>query len=79
MSNQKYQVGPFDYSRLKGRTAEQGYTDKDVANAGNMTPSTYSLKLNGKGVFTQDQIYKICVFLNIEFVKIPAYFFTLKV
>lgn len=79
MRNPRTQAGPFDYSKLKARTAELGYTDKDVAEAGKMTPSTYSLKMNGKGVFTQDQIYNICVFLCIEFASIPIYFFTLKV
>lgn len=72
-------AGPFDYSRLKAKTVECGYNDKDVARAGKMTPSTYSLKLNGKSAFTQEQIYNICVFLCINFADIPGYFFTLKV
>ena len=70
---------PYDYSQLKARTAELGLTDRAVAGAGGMTPATYSLKLNGKGVFTQDQIVAICDFLRIEFVDIPRVFFTHKV
>lgn len=69
----------FDYSKLRGRTVEKGKTDKDVAIAAKMNPSTYSLKLNGKGVFSQDQICAICSFLGIEQVDIPAYFFTVIV
>ena len=66
---------PFDYSQLKARTAELGKTDRAVATAANMTPSTYSLKLNGKGEFLQEQIIKICDFLNIPYGDIPRYFF----
>ncbi len=66
----------FNYSLLKARTAELGKTDKAVAAAGKMTPSTYSLKLNGKGIFTQEQICNICEFLQIDRCDIPRYFFT---
>ena len=69
----------FDYAKLKGRTAERGVTDRDVATAAHMNPSTYSQKMNGKGLFTQGQICDICSFLGIEPVDIPAYFFTLVV
>lgn len=66
---------PFDYSKLKARTAELGKTDRAVAVAVGMTPSTYSLKLNGKGVFSQKQITSICDFLQIAYDAIPQYFF----
>lgn len=69
----------FDYSKLRGRTVEIGKTDKDVATAANMNPSTYSQKINGKGVFSQDQICAICSYLKIQFADIPQYFFTPKV
>lgn len=69
----------FVYSRLRARTIEQGYSDKDVAHAANMTPSTYSIKINGKGQFTQEQICDICDFLCISYVDIPIYFFALGV
>lgn len=68
---------PFNYSMLKARTAELGKTDRAVATAGKMTPSTYSLKLNGKGEFSQEQICNICEFLQINFCDIPKYFFAL--
>lgn len=69
----------YDYSKLKARTAELGVTSKAVAKAGGMTPSTYSLKLNGKSEFTQEQMCNICDFLNIGYCEIPRYFFTLQV
>lgn len=72
-------IHPWDYSKLRARTAERGKTSRDVAKAGKMTPSTYSLKLNGKGEFSQEQIVDICAFLDIEFCNIPLYFFTPKV
>ena len=66
---------PWNYSLLKARTVELGKTDKDVAVAGKMSPSTYSLKVNGKGDFSQEQISDICDFLKIDFSDIPKYFF----
>lgn len=69
----------YDYSQLRARTAELCQTAKAVAVAGGMTPATYSLKLNGHGFFTQEQIIAICIFLRIDFAEIPRYFFTHKV
>ena len=69
-------VKAFNYSQLKARTAELGMTDKAVAKAAKMTPSTYSLKLNGKSEFTQEQMCNICDFLHICYCDIPRYFFT---
>lgn len=66
---------PWNYSMLKARTVELGKTDRDVAAAGKMSPSTYSLKVNGKGEFSQAQISDICRFLSISFSDIPRYFF----
>lgn len=68
---------PYDYSQLKARTAELGQTDRAVSIAAGMTPSTYSLKLNGKGDFAQEQIIRICDFLRIDYGDIPKYFFAL--
>lgn len=68
-------IKPFDYSQLRARTAELGETDRAVAKAAKMTPSTYSLKLNGKGEFSQEQICNICDYLRICYADIPRYFF----
>ena len=79
MRAESTQPNQFNYSRLRARTVELGKTDKEVAVAGKMTPSTYSLKLNNKGVFTQEQMVGICNFLLIAYCDIPLYFFTLQV
>lgn len=65
----------FDYSALKGRTAELGKNDRDVATAAHITPATYSLKINGKSFFSQAQIILICDYLCIMYSDIPRYFF----
>jgi len=69
----------FNYSKLKARTVELELTSRDVAAAIQMTASTYSIKLNGKGEFSQSEIRKICEVLKIEAADIPLYFFTKKV
>ena len=76
MESEKRDSRPFNYARLKARTVEYGKTDKAVATACKMTASTYSLKLNGKGEFSQAQICDIYIFLRIEVKDIPYYFFT---
>lgn len=69
----------FDYSALKGKTIAEGKTDRDVATAAGMTPTTYSLKINNKSFFTQEQMLRICDFLGIPYCETPLYFFTQKV
>lgn len=69
----------YDYSKIRARTAELGTTDKAVAAAAKMTPSTYSLKMQGKSEFTQEQIRDICDYLRVSYADIPQYFFTLEV
>lgn len=69
----------WDYSRLKGRTKETGLRQEDVGAAIGLTPTTYSLKLNGKAEFKQREIEGICRLLDIPFEDIPNYFFTAKV
>lgn len=69
----------WDYSKLKGKTKEMGFTQKEVAECADMSETTYSLKLNGKYPFKQDEIQRIIAFLSISQDEIGAYFFTLKV
>lgn len=69
----------YDYSKLKGKTKELGLRQEDVGVAAGLTPTTYSLKLNNKGVFKQSEIEAICQLLNISPDMIPTYFFTPKV
>lgn len=77
MKNGQAAMPAYNYSQLKARTAELGKTNKAVAMAAGMTPSTYSLKLNGKGEFTQEQIVRIMEFLDIGSADVHRYFFSL--
>lgn len=64
-----------DYSKLKGRTKEKGYTQKDVALSAGISEATYSLKLNGKSAFRQEEISAIIKLLEISPKEIGDYFF----
>lgn len=69
----------FDYSKLKGRMKEKGYTQEDVANHINISKSTISLRLNNQALFIQDEICKIIGLLDIPCEEIKEYFFKEKV
>ena len=72
-------VKTYNYSKLKARTVEMGLLSREVAAAINMSAPTYSMKLNGKAEFSQNEIRKICEFLKIEASDIPLYFFANQV
>ena len=69
----------FDYSKLLGRIKEYGFTQKRIASEIGISVSTLSFKLNNKAFFTQNEIRKICVLLEIETAEVGVYFFALKV
>jgi len=69
----------WDYSKLRGKMREEGQRQEDVGRAAGMTPTTYSLKLNGRAEFRQSEIESICDFLHIPYADIHSYFFTPKV
>lgn len=69
----------FDYSKLKGRMKEKGYTQEDIANHINISKSTISLRLNNQALFIQDEISKIIGLLDIPCEEIKEYFFKEKV
>jgi len=69
----------YDYNKLKGRIREMGYIQDDVAKAINNSRSTFSLKLNNKYLFNQDEIIAIVKFLDIPAEELQDYFFTEKV
>lgn len=79
MKTKPIQKRNYDYSQLKARTVQLGKTDGMVAKAANITPSTYSLKLNCRSEFTQEEMCDICNFLGLSYGDIPSYFFTVKV
>lgn len=70
----------FDYSKLKGRIVEKFKTQNAFAEAMNISQCAMNYKLNGKSVFTQDEIYRACLLLDIPTGKqkseVELYFFT---
>ena len=66
----------FNYSKLLGRFREYGYSQKDVAIYIGVQPSTLSLKLSSKALFTSREIDYICKLLDIAKEDIGVYFFT---
>lgn len=72
-------MGAIDYSKLRGRTRELGFTQREVAAAAKMTESTYSMKLSNRFPFKQQEIADIVQFLGIEPQEISLYFFTPEV
>lgn len=69
----------FDYSKLLGRMKEREITQENLAVMININKGTLNLKLNNKAFFTQPEIRKICVVLEICDSEIGLYFFALKV
>ena len=69
----------FDYSKLRGRVKEKGYSQSQVADMIGVAPATYSQKINNKSVFTQDEISGIIKAVDIPMSDIGSYFFTPKV
>lgn len=67
----------YDYSLLLGRIREQRRTQRDVARAANMSPTTFNQKINGKREFRQSEIMDICSFLGIK--DMEPYFFSRKI
>lgn len=66
----------FDYSKLKGKIKEKGFTQEDIAHHINKDKSTISLKLNNQSLFVQDEISEIVKLLEIPGKEIKEYFFT---
>lgn len=54
-----------DTNRLRGVIAEKRKSQKDVANALNISPKTFYLKMQ-KGVFGSDEIETMIKYLEIE-------------
>lgn len=71
----------YDYSLLKGKMAEKGYTLKDLAEAMGVTRSSLSRKMNNRTKigFTQHEMVSIAKILDIDLEMISRYFFTFSV
>ena len=69
----------FDFNKLRGKIKEVFNTQTALASAMKTNEATLSNKLNNNVEFSPKEIIKICTLLNISFIEIPEYFFTLKV
>ena len=69
----------YDYTKLKERISNNGYTQEKVANALNISKGAFSQKINGLVAFSQDDVINISKILKIPKTKIFDYFFTEKV
>ena len=65
--------------RLKGKIREVLGTQGKLAEQLKLDETTVSNKLNCNTYFTQKEILKICLLLNIKLEEIPEYFFKQKV
>lgn len=69
----------FDHSKLKGRIREKGETLESLEKKVGTCQRSLSRKWNGKGRFTDAEIYILCVILDIPMSEVGAYFFAPKV
>ncbi len=69
----------YDYSKLKDKILDNGYTQEQVANALNISKGAFSQKINGTVAFSQDDVVEISRLLKIPKTKLYEYFFTEKV
>ena len=65
----------YNYSRLRGRLAEKGYTIKALAKAIGIHPNTLGRKLNCEHYLNTDEIYNIASVLDIAAEDINSFFF----
>lgn len=69
----------YDYTKLKERILNNGYTQEQVAKSLNISKGAFSQKINGTVAFSQDDVISISELLKIPKTKIYEYFFTTKV
>ena len=69
----------YDYTKLKEKISDSGYTQEQVAKALNISKGAFSQKINGIVAFSQDDVINISNLLKIPKTKIFDYFFTSKV
>ncbi|CEN74822.1 Uncharacterised protein [[Clostridium] sordellii] len=69
----------FDYSKLKGKIKEYYDTQDNFAKALNIGRTALSQRLNNHLDFSQKEISRAYVLLNLSKEEIPEYFFKQKV
>ena len=69
----------FDYSKLRGRIVEKGYSQQKLAKILGISMQAFSKKMRNTTRFSSDDIIKLVDVLEIHPEEIGAYFFTLSV
>lgn len=69
----------FDHSKLRGKIREVIGSEQDFCILMNLSPTTMTLKLNGKRKFTQLEMRNAISILEIDPKEISEYFFKIKV
>lgn len=66
----------YDYSKLKGRMKEKGFTQESIAEIAGISACSMNLTLNNNRNFKQGEILKMRIALDIPAESISDYFFT---
>lgn len=69
----------WKYDKLRGKIKEICGTQDVFAEKLGIGRVSLSQRLNNQLEFSQDEIFKACEILEIEFEEMPSYFFTKKV
>lgn len=71
-------MNSFDYSKLRGRMAEKGFTQEAIAQMVGMSPNSFCNKITGKNEFRQSEMRLIMSVLDIPLSDAWQYFFAQK-
>lgn len=66
----------YDYSKLKGKLREKALVYKAFAEILGLSESSVSERLNNNAQFTQEEMEKTMLFLEIPLEEVERYFFT---
>ena len=69
----------WEYNKLRGKIKEVFGTQDQFAEAIGIGRVSLSQRLNNQLEFTQEEMFRSCDALHIDYAEIPTYFFTLKV
>lgn len=69
----------FDYTKLRERFKDYGYTQATLSKALGMGRVSLNQRLNNILEFSNNEIFQCCELLEIDNSEIPEYFFTEKV
>lgn len=72
-------ISKFDFSSLRGRIAEKGFTMTELAERMGISRQSFYSRLAGEIPFKDYEIYNLAKILEIEPENVDDYFFTLKV